>query len=79
MKIDDFLAVLNDCCNDITFKYNGKNSGIMPEVADFKKTYHMWYGDRDKKYSSVDILMSDPFFDGRSLKEIYDDLEIWVS
>ena len=79
MKVNDFLAILSDCCNDITFVYNKKNSGIMSEVADFKKTYHMWYGDKDQKYSSVDDLMSDPFFDGQSLRDIFSTVDIWVS
>ena len=77
--MDDFLAALNDCCNDITFIYNGQNSGIMPEVADFKKTYHMWYGDKDQKYSSVDDLMSYPFFGGQTLRGIFSTVDIRVS
>lgn len=79
MKIEDFVNILDDCCNDITFRYNGKASGIMPEVNNYKKTYHMWHGNREKDYSSIDSLMEDKFFGGRSLREIYNEIDIMVA
>jgi hypothetical protein len=50
MEIDDFVKIINDCCNDISFSYNGKSAGIIPEVNDYKKIYHVWYGDKSKDY-----------------------------
>ena len=50
MKMNDFIIILNDCCNDITFSFDGEPAGIMPEVENYKKNYHVWFGDKTKDY-----------------------------
>lgn len=79
MKINDFITLLDECCNDVTFSFDGKSSGIMPEVKNYQKTYHVWFGDNTKDYPSTENLMNDNFFDGRTLKEIFNKLDIVVS
>lgn len=79
MKISDFIILLDECCNDVTFSFGGKSSGIMPEVENYKKNYHVWYGDKTKDYPSVETLMNDKFFDGQTLKEIFSKLDITAS
>jgi hypothetical protein len=79
MKIDDFIRIINDCCNDVSFSFNGKSAGIIPEVNNYKKTYHVWHGDKTKDYSNVDDVMKDDFFDGCSLREIYSKVQLQIS
>ncbi len=79
MKMNDFMVILNDCCNDVTFSFDGKPAGIMPEVENYKKNYHVWFGDKTKDYPSAETLMNDKFFNGRALKEIFSKLDIAVS
>lgn len=79
MSLKKLIDILNDCCNDIAFSFGGKQSGVMPEVANHKKTYHVWYGEKTKDYLSVDELVNDRFFDGKSIKEIFNELDIIVS
>ena len=37
----------------------------------------MWYGDKTKKYSEIDELMTDNFFDNLSLTDILPELDVW--
>lgn len=60
---------------DVSFNYNGKSAGIFPEVRDSVPTYVVCFGDDEKKYSDIDEVMSDKFFDGKSLAEIAEIVE----
>lgn len=60
---------------DVSFVYNGKNAGIFPEVHDSIPTYVVCFGDEEKVYSDIDEVMSDKFFDGKSLAEIAEIVE----
>lgn len=79
MTYRELYNVIDDCCNDITFSYNGQKCGIEPEVKDYQKTFHTWYGNNYKDYMSADDALTDPFFSGKSIKDIYDTLDIWIS
>ena len=79
MKSDDLMQILDDCCNDISFSYNGESSGVMPEVHNYKKIYHAWHGDKTRDYISVNEVMSDKFFSGKSLNELADMIDIDVT
>lgn len=37
MSLKEITQILDDCCNDIVFSFNGKASGVMPEVDNYKK------------------------------------------
>lgn len=60
---------------DVSFNYNGKSAGIFPEVHDSIPTYVVCFGDEEKVYSDIDEVMSDKFFDGKSLAEIAEIVE----
>lgn len=60
---------------DVSFNYNGKSAGIFPEVHDSVPTYVVCFGDDEKVYSDIDEVMSDKFFDGKSLAEIAEIVE----
>lgn len=70
MSADEIRHELVYEWNDIEFIYNGKRSGVTSEVRDYIPTFTMWYGDKEKEYSDIDEVMSDKFFDGKSLAEI---------
>ena len=70
MTLEEFVAILSD-------EYaNGKRWGIEPETSDSNTTYAMWYGETWKDYSDIDDLLSDDFFDGRSLRDIFDSVDV---
>lgn len=60
---------INELCSVVTFDYNGKSCGIDPLSND---NFDMWYGDKAKTAVSIDDVMNDRFFDGKSLTEIAD-------
>ena len=76
MKKQELRQFVANCCNDIIFKYNNMPSGITAEVSDYIPVCHMWYGNISKDYSDVDELINDDFFDGKTLNEIVDDIDI---
>ena len=70
MNADELRDEISEQCNDVSFNYNGKSAGIFPEVIDSISTYVVCFGNEEKKYSDIDEVMSDKFFDGKSLAEI---------
>lgn len=62
--------IISDCCNDVFFIYNGKKSGITSTVKNSIPTFQVWYGEKTKEYKDIDSVMSDNFFDGKSLNEL---------
>lgn len=67
-EIKDYLANLN---GHVTFCYNGYNCGIDPLATD---EFDIWYGNDEMTVNSVDKVMTVNFFDGKSLKEIWNDI-----
>ncbi len=63
---------------DIAFEYNGKPSGITNDTADSKAYFEIWYGEKTKRFDDPDELMKAKFFDGKSLEEICDGLELTI-
>ena len=57
---------------DIQFVYKGVNGLIMPYSDD---DFVLCYGDDDKQYTDIDEVMSDKFFDGKSLNEICESVD----
>lgn len=70
MSADELRQELVYEWNDVEFIYNGKRGGITSEVHNSIPTFYVWHGDKEKKYSDIDEVMSDKFFDGKSLAEI---------
>ena len=45
MKRNELKDLLYDCCHDLSFTVDGKPAGVMPEVTNYKKIYHVvWNG-----------------------------------
>ena len=74
---EELYTAIDDCCNDFSFVLNGKNCGIFPSVTDSIKTYSVWYGDEERKLSSAKEVMEEPMFDGHTLTEIMNYVEIY--
>lgn len=58
---------------DVAFSYNGEDVFIMPKGS---KVYDVWYGTGENEvkqtYTSLEDLMTDKFYNGKSLEEIAD-------
>ena len=77
MKREELLRVLKACCTDVTFDYKGMHCGIFPEVEDGIPTYSTWLGeDKNKDFKSAEELMESPFFFGKSLNDICEQVDI---
>ncbi len=70
MNADELREEISDQCNDVSFVYHGKSAGIFPEVHHSIPTFLVCFGDKEREYSDIDEVMSDKFFDGKSLAEI---------
>lgn len=73
----DIKKRIEEMCTHFTFEYNGKRCGIdpvyIPKTGD---TFEMWCGDEEYTAYSIDDVMNKPFFDGKPLKGIVDEIEI---
>lgn len=69
MKAKQLRQDVEDLLLDIEFQYKGEWGAICPfsreEIA-------VKYGDLEKTFDSVDALMTEPFIDGKPLKDICD-------
>lgn len=70
MSIDDIKKILEV---NFTHDYAGKHCGVDPLAAD---RFDAWCGDEDMEFESVEKLIEFPFFSGKTLKEICDEIEI---
>lgn len=77
MSKKEFLQNLTESYGTAEFNYKGKKCGVEPETENSITTYCMWYGESWKDFSDVDSLMSDKFFDGRSLDDILPEVDVW--
>ena len=63
---------IKSLCTHVLFDYNGKECGVDPFNA---KHFDMWYGDTFMEPHSIDEVMKTPFFGGKALENIVDQLE----
>lgn len=75
MTKEKLKKVIQGCCDDVLFTYNGKFSGITSEVHNYVPTFQAWHGSATKDFASVDDLMSDPFFSGKSIDDLIGEVE----
>ena len=78
MTANELREIIRECCNDVIFTYDNKESGVTSTVRDYIPTFQVWHGDDHKYYSDVDELMTDKFYSGKSLDELVEIVEIWV-
>lgn len=77
MTLEEFVRNLTEEYGTAEFEYNGKKCGVEPETQNSNTTYTMWYGDAWKDYDNIDDLLSDLFFDGESLQDIFQSIEVY--
>ena len=71
MTIQELKVHLTNLVGHVTFIYNGFSCGIDPLAKDL---FEVWCGDDAFSVSSVDEVLNDELFDGRSLTDIWDDV-----
>lgn len=71
MTIQELRDHLTNLVGHITFYYNGYACGIDPLSRDL---YEVWCGDDAFSVGSVDEVLNDELFNGRSLIDIWDDV-----
>lgn len=75
MNANELKKIISECCGDQVFSYNGKPSGITADVDNYIPLYHVWHGEKTKDFDDIDVLMSEPFFSGKSLNELAAEIE----
>jgi hypothetical protein len=63
---------INSICTHVLFDYNGKECGVDPFD---EKRFDMWCGDKFMEAHSIDEVMKTPFFEGKALEDIIDQLK----
>lgn len=70
MNIVELTNIIENCVNDIVFQYNGKQCGVTSEVHNYVPTFQVWYGENTKEYSHVEDVITDKFYNDKSLAEL---------
>lgn len=68
MKITEMREQLEEIISHVTFTYNGNSCGIDPFSIN---EFNMWYGEKSEYIDSIENVFNVPFFDGKTLIEIY--------
>lgn len=71
MTILELEKHLTDLIGHVTFCYNGYSCGIDPLACD---SFDVWYGDNEMTVGSVEEVLTEELFDGKALKDIWDDV-----
>lgn len=71
MKKEDLKDWIDSLTQDIDFEYLGVSGSICPFS---RSDISLCYGDKEQSFDSIDALMNEPFFDGKSLAEICDEM-----
>lgn len=72
MSLEEMYEIIDVHISAVTFTYKGKNCGVDP----FSDTdFAVWYGDKDANMTSIKDVFHTPFFDGKSLTEIYAEID----
>ncbi|MCD8055316.1 MAG: hypothetical protein LUE25_01145 [Clostridiales bacterium] len=64
---------ISEICSHFLFTYNGKNCGVDPFS---QNDFDMWYGDDYHHADSIENVMNVPLFDGKTLTDIANKIEI---
>ena len=74
MNLEEIRSAIDSLVSFFGFKYNQINCGVDP-ISNTQ--YEMWYGE-EKTYTakSIDDVLSVPLFNGKSINEIYKEIEI---
>lgn len=77
--IDELKEALTLEFCDIEFTFNGKPCGVTPSVKDSKPTYDVWCGDKTERFYSAEAVINTLLFDGKSLKQIAEDVDFFYA
>lgn len=72
MTAKELRGRIESLCTHILFDYNGKECGVDPFNTEH---FDMWCGDAFMEAHSTDEVMQVPFFDGKALEDIADQIE----
>lgn len=67
MKKEDLRDWIDSLTQDIDFEYLDVSGSICPFS---RSDISLCYGDKEQSFDSIDSLMNEPFFKGKSLAEI---------
>lgn len=71
ITFDELYGYIDSHVSHVLFEYHGKDCGIDP----FNDTeIDVWYGDKSETMTSIDDVFNLPFFDGKSLTEIFPEI-----
>lgn len=70
MSRTELKNIISECINDMIFTYNGKPSGVTATVKDYVPNFQAWHGDKVKEYSTIDQVMEDKFYSGKSIDDL---------
>ena len=76
-NIDALKNTLTVDYGDVEFSYLGKTAGIEIIANDSVVSYEMWYGDLLNTYDTVDALLDAVMFNGKSLRQIANDVDFF--
>lgn len=77
MVIEEIRKAITEDGNDVYFELGGKKCGIEPTLEDGIFTFEVWCGTNLKEYQDFDVMVHDPFFDGKSIIDLLDVVEIF--
>ena len=63
---------LDEYCSILTFTYRGVDCDIDPFNPN---KFHVRYGDTEMDYDSIEKVLYEPIYDGRSLSDIADKIQ----
>lgn len=63
---------ISSLCTHVLFDYNGHSCGIDPLALD---NFDMWCDEEYMKANSIDEVMDTPFFEGKKLQDIAEEIE----
>lgn len=73
MKPNDLKNLILSLTQDVVFEYDGAVACINPWNV---HKFEVGYDNKVKTYDNIDNLMDDPFYHGKSLSEIAEELDI---
>lgn len=74
MKKTEFIRAVDTFLQDIEFEYKGVPGAICPFS---REDIAVKYGDLEQTFDSVDAFMNEPFIDGKPMKDICEQFEIY--
>ncbi len=71
--VKELYEFIDSHASHVMFEYNGRSCGIDPLSDD---DIDMWYGDRSEKFTSIEDAFDSPFFDGKTISQIFDIIDL---